>query len=182
VKTSRYGEVGFTLIEVMVALTVGALVLATARAILVALGDGAERMATASLELERKSNSERLMRSLTGRLVVGDGPDRFEGEPGRARFTSFCEVPEGWLERCTVEYSAESNAGSSCVVLSTLVGDEREQLTVLSGPDRAQLIYLSDARNGGTWLIRWGTSITAPLAIGIVSGPDTTVLRIGERG
>jgi len=42
--------------------------------------------------------------------------------------------------------------------------------------------YLYDVQGGGQWLRGWGTGITIPLAVGVIFGHDTTVLRIGSRG
>lgn len=94
---------GFTLVEVMVALVVMGVVLAGARAMLGQIADDADRITAAASDADREANAEGLLRVILGRLEVSPMPGaevRFEGEPHGMRFHTWCDVPDGWLERC----------------------------------------------------------------------------------
>lgn len=186
----RFGQDrrGFTLIEVLVALTVSGLVLLAARNLLGALADGADRLAAHASVADREANAERLVRGLLARSEAGTPHARpFAGDARVARFSSWCDVPSGWLERCHAaividrdvadEGSPEKNAQVVAAVLSN-----GEIVPLRRRVDTAELLYLSDARDGGRWLHTWGASVTTPLALGVVMDGDTLVLRIGERG
>lgn len=173
---------GFTLVEVMVALVVIGVVVVGARTVLGQVADSADRIAAAASEADRDANADRLLRAVVGRLelVPGTGPEsRFEGEPNGARFRSWCEVPDGWLERCDVALGFVTVQGDAVLGLRLAGADP---LVIRRGFRSGELLYLRDGGGGGDWVARWGASITAPLAIGVVVDGDTTIVRIGERG
>ena len=97
----RHAPAGFTLVEVMVAVVVIGVVLVGARAMLGQIADDAGRISGAAAEADREANADALLRAVAGRLEVSPVPERevrFEGQPDGARFHSWCEVPDGWLE------------------------------------------------------------------------------------
>lgn len=167
---------GFTLVELMVALVVSAVVVLGARQLLEQLGESAHRTVVVAARADRAANGERLLRDLAGRLEIGrNAAARFSGETGETRFASWCEVPSGWEERCTVSLVAR---GTSLV--ASFGGADTLTLLVRDAP--IELRYLDDPRAGGRWFTSWGAGITAPLAIAVIAGGDTTIVRIGERG
>lgn len=170
---------GFTLVEIVVALLVSAVVVLGARMLLEQLGDSTSRTVRNAARGDRDANGEQLLRDLVRRLEVGT-PDaaRFAGEPDSASFSSWCDVPAGWQERCTVVIRAESAATGMTLSVSA-DGMGAQQIRTDNG---VELRYLDDAAAGGRWFRSWGAGITAPLAIGLLKGSDTTILRIGERG
>lgn len=179
---------GFTLIEVLVALAVSGLVLLAARGLLDALADGADRVTAHASVADRNANGERLVRGLLARAEAGTSNARtFAGDARAVRFSSWCDVPSGWLERCHAaividhdEVAARTADRSALLVVAVL--STGEIVPLRRGLGAAELLYLSDARDGGHWLRGWGASVTAPLAVGVVMDGDTLVLRIGERG
>jgi prepilin-type N-terminal cleavage/methylation domain-containing protein len=180
----RHGEsrvrTGFTLVELMVALVVSAIVVLGARMLLEQLGDSALRTVTAATRADREANGERLLRDLAGRLEVGtDQTVRFSGEPNTASFGSWCDVPSGWQERCTVTLVAGAQGDHSSLIASFSAGD---RVTLLVREQPIELRYLDDPRGGGRWFMSWGAGITAPLAFAVISGADTMIVRIGDRG
>lgn len=178
----RSVRAGFTLVEVMVALAVMGVVLVGARAMLGQIADDADRITAAAAEADRASNADLLLRAVAGRLEVVPVPGReirFEGEPQGARFHSWCEVPDGWLERCEASLGFIEVEGEKVLALRLSTG---EMVALRRGFASGELTYLRDAGNGGAWIARWGASVTAPLAFGIVVDGDTTIVRIGERG
>jgi prepilin-type N-terminal cleavage/methylation domain-containing protein len=174
---------GFTLVEVMVALVVMGVVVVGARAMLGQIADDADRITAAAAEADRASNADLLLRTIAGRLevapVAGEEQTRFEGESQGARFHSWCEVPDGWLERCEASLGFIELEGENVLALRLSTG---ELVPLRRGFRTGEMTYLRDAADGGAWVRRWGASITAPLAFGIVVDGDTTIVRIGERG
>jgi prepilin-type N-terminal cleavage/methylation domain-containing protein len=171
---------GFTLFEILVALAIAGTVVVTARMLLERLADDAERLVAHAATNDTEANAERTLRELVSRLEVGtDDSRRFVGDERTTRFTSWCEVPRGWQERCTVTFAIDTEGPERVLAASLSTG---ELLVLRRGFSNATLRYLGDAARGGTWFRSWGESITAPLAIGIVLDADTLILRIGERG
>lgn len=170
---------GFSLLEVMVALTIGGSAVALAAALLVATGDQsaitAERAADANID----AVGERLVRRLVGQMEwsrTDEPPPR--GTRTEARFVSSCDVPAGWQERCLVELELpRDDEGGIIARLST--GGE---LRLMLGRRVTAILYLRSASHGGQWADQWIDSTTLPPAIGLEVGPDTLILRIGDRG
>ena len=169
--------------ELLVALLVGGVAILGARSVLGAVADQADRIAEAAMLIDRAANGERLLRSLVGNLEVGTTRDAtFQGDEAEARFTTWCTSASGWQERCTVRLVVlrpDPVSGKS-IIAGVLPGRDTLPLIECDGVSRLQ--YLRDAASGGTWSNRWGTSVGAPLAIGIATEGDTIILRIGERG
>lgn len=170
---------GFTLVEILVALVLSALVVLGARMLLEQLADSAHRTVTGAARDDRNANAEQLLRELTRRIEVGTvGAVHFAGEPDSARFTSWCDVPAGWQERCIVRLRIRRSPQGATLNLSA-AGTPPQYIRAASD---MELRYLDDASAGGRWFRSWGAGITAPIAIGLVADGDTTVLRIGGRG
>lgn len=179
-RRDRLGRAGFTLVEVMVALVVSAVVVLGARMLLEQLGESAHRTTAAATRADRAANGERLLRDLAGRLEIGTTDAmRFSGEPQTASFSSWCDVPSGWQERCTVTLVATNEAGRASLA-ARFEGGGAITLLVRDAP--IELRYLDDPRAGGRWFTDWGAGITAPLAVAVISGADTLIVRIGDRG
>lgn len=181
-RRSPVARAGFTLVEVMVALVVMGVVVVGARTMLGQVADDADRITAASAEADREANAELLLRTVVGRLDVARIPGRetrFEGEPRGARFQTWCEVPDGWLERCEASLGFIELNGENALALRLSTG---EVIALRRGFQTGEMTYLRDAADGGAWVRRWGASITAPLALGIVVDGDTTIVRVGERG
>ena len=175
----RFSRVGFALIEVVVALALGGVVLLGARMLLGELADGERRMAESAAVVEADANGERLLRTLLGRLDMGASDQlRFGGTPNLVRFSSWCDVPSGWLERCGVELTIEAKGDSGALVVRFNDGSE---IPLRRGFRSGTLRYLNTPANGGEWFRSWGTGVTAPLALGIILDGDTLIVRIGER-
>jgi prepilin-type N-terminal cleavage/methylation domain-containing protein len=171
---------GFTLIEVLVALAIAGTIIVTARALLEQLADDAEKLVVHAAESDSRANAEQTLRELALRLEVGtEDARRFAGDERATRFTSWCEVPRGWQERCRVTLALDLDGREPVLAAALSTG---EVLVLRRGFTTGSLRYLGDAARGGTWFRSWGESITAPLAIGVVLDADTLILRIGERG
>ena len=178
----RPRRAGFTLVEVMVAVVVIGVVLVGARAMLGQVADAAARIAAAAEAADREANAEGLLRAMAARLELPREPERevaFEGTPRGARFHSWCEVPDGWLERCRASLGFIELEDGPALALRLSTG---ELVPLRRGFRSGEILYLREAGNGGVWMKEWGASIAAPLAFGIVIDGDTSIVRIGERG
>ncbi|HEY7879187.1 MAG TPA: prepilin-type N-terminal cleavage/methylation domain-containing protein [Gemmatimonadaceae bacterium] len=175
---------GFTLVEVLVALVVGSVVLLMAERVLAALSDQSSAIVSRNAEWDRESNGEGFLRALVGQLEIGaPGTIPFSGGPDTVRFSSWCEVPAGWLEHCTVTLAFRGRGNDQELVAAI---DDRAVVSLERGIRNGGFRYLESAAAGGQWFQRWGTGITVPLGIGIVGRRgdkmDTMIVRIGTRG
>ena len=175
---------GFTLIELIVALALGGMILVGAHQVLGSLQDETRALAIRSADIETSANGLRLLRAVAGRVEVGT-PEAvaFAGTPIEARFTSWCEVPAGWLERCTVVLAVDTIRGAPTLIARI---DNAPVIGLVPNVSAGALRYLNSAANGGQWFRAWSTGISAPLALGVIRSrdghADTLIVRIGERG
>jgi prepilin-type N-terminal cleavage/methylation domain-containing protein len=169
------GRSGFTLIELMVALTIGAGLLLAGRLLLEQITATEHVIVVDSAAQDTNLTHGLLLRSLVRNLEVGtDSLTTFGGNEHIAQFTSWCIDSTALRTRCAVRLTIDT----TLTVVTSIT-----PLTVLQHTtETGQFRDLSDARNGGQWYRSWGIGLTAPLAIGVIVGHDTTVLRVGERG
>lgn len=175
-------QAGFTLLELMVALLVSAIVVGGARVLLVQVGDHSVAVSHAVADRERSVHAERLVRALAGRLEAD--PARglvLVGEPHAVRFNSWCEVPGGWIEPCVVVLAFMS-AGTDGAQLVLQAGTADPLILWRGSESPVGLRYLQNARYGGVWLPRWQEVAASPQALAVVRGGDTLIVRVGERG
>jgi prepilin-type N-terminal cleavage/methylation domain-containing protein len=171
---------GFTLIEVIVALTISAMILVSARAMLGEVGDDVLRIRRDAEVQDREANAERTVRGMIDRIELGSGDgNEFAGDPARASFSTWCDVPAGWMERCRVSIDVVRIDNKVAIVANPSIGGP---IVLRGGLRTGALRYLVSAEGGGSWLTVWGAGITAPLAIGVIAGSDTLIVPIGERG
>jgi prepilin-type N-terminal cleavage/methylation domain-containing protein len=177
---------GFTLIELLIALTVGATVILAARQLVVQLGDTAQATVRAAARIDADANAERVLRALAARLEIGPAAvASLEGDDRQVRFSSWCDVPGGWQERCAVTLSVTADAASDSAGTLLVAQSTGEPLVIRSAVRGGTLAYLGSARDGGQWLRAWSTGSAVPLAIGVVldmrDRRDTLIFRIGGR-
>jgi prepilin-type N-terminal cleavage/methylation domain-containing protein len=179
-ETGARNRSAFTLLELIIALVVSGIVILGARALFEVMSAHTARVSGLTMEADARANGEHVLRSLIGRAEVGTpGAADFVGNAHEARFTSWCDVAGGWLERCSVALVVDHRGDSTFVNVTLSTG---ERIVVRSRPSTDWLRYLSDAADGGTWRAEWSKGPVAPLAIGVVSTRDTTIIRIGVRG
>lgn len=170
----------FTLSEILVALMIGGIVLTGAHQVLAVLTDSARTTETDAIAADRHANGEDLLYRLTGALdVATPGARPFFGTERIAEFSSWCEVPRGWLESCSVVLAIDTADGGPAVSARL---DDSTRVVLLRGFARGSLRYLENAENGGTWQRVWGRGVGASLAIGVILDRDTLIVPIGERG
>lgn len=170
---------GFTLLEVVVAMAVGAMLVLMAHQLLAIVADTADRVPAAASAASAARNRERLLSELLAALEVGaDTGQRFDGHSDSVRFESWCRAAAGWLERCTVHLNLVPVDGGVALDASGL--GTRVRLATHQAP--ARFMYLRTAADGGIWLPRWGNAISAPLALRVVWADTSLFLRVGVRG
>jgi len=176
------GRKAFTLIEIVVAITVGAMILLGASGVMNQLADAARRLHLYAAATDRAANRERDLRELLANVEVGTpGSQPFVGNADSATFSSWCHTPGGWLERCSVILSIEcmeTTPGSASQSLVVHVGARRD-VVMTRYARSARLRYLNGAADGGQWYVQWTAGIRAPLAIGVIMDRDTTFVRVG---
>ena len=107
---------------------------------------------------------------------------RFGCDTANFRFRTFGAagiVPAGWLERCDALVAIDTAAGGLALVARLSTG---ERIVLRQGFQTGALRYLNTPAGGGQWFRVWGHGITAPLAIGVITDSDTTIVRVGDRG
>lgn len=175
---------GFTLVEVLVALTLSALVVLAAHRIFTGVVDGAARLRDARVALDREANARRFLHEAFGSLDVGtEGAGSFVGRPERVEFTTWLRVPEGWVERRRIALAARggglvADLGSASVLLA-------------DGIARVEFDYLLEAGAAAAWVREWISPVSAPVAVRVRitdarsterGAVDTLLFIVGARG
>jgi prepilin-type N-terminal cleavage/methylation domain-containing protein len=170
---------GFTLIEVVVALALGAVLVASAHGVLVSLDDASERLINIADSTAVDANADILARTLV-RSVTTDitDSDIVVGNSSLVTFVSWCDMPGGWLERCRVDLRLERQGFSWSARMRTTSGLSFK----LPWKDLAgRLTYLKQIGDSRDWLTEWGPAPAAPAAIGVIRARDTLLLVVGAR-
>lgn len=169
---------GFTLVEVMVAMALTAVVALTARAMIEAVGVTGAAVSRKARERDHVMNAERHLRALAGRAIVQEAAGlRFAGSQDSVAFGTYCDVPGGWQERCSITLSIQRDSSDNALVLH-VPGAPFVTLGMRSVVGFRYLLSSASEQ----WVERWESGSSLPLAIGIVSTHATIILRIGERG
>jgi prepilin-type N-terminal cleavage/methylation domain-containing protein len=169
------GERGFTLVEIMVALTLSAMVLVLAHRVLAGIVDGSARLATVRTNLDREMNARRWLTEAFGSL---DAP--FAGRQQQVEFSTAQLVSSGWLEPRRVLLG---RSGDSLV--ASLDGEGR--VVLARGVSSVAFDYLLDPGAEAKWVREWISPVSAPLAVRIRIAKsrgviDTLLLFVGPRG
>lgn len=178
----------FTLIEVTVALTIGAFVLMLAERLFATIGDGGRVLLTARTALDHEANARRWLTAAFLSLEAGlDGARSFEGHPTQVTFSSWLETGDGWFtpHRITLGVGHGrllAQQPADTVTLADSVGD-------------VAFDYLLEPGADARWVREWISGVSAPLAVRVriarqgrgsaTSGwvvTDTLLLLIKERG
>lgn len=173
---------GFSLIEVVVALSLAALSVLIAHATFAATADFSAREAALERAETRQANARRFLATAIGSLEVAQTPGgSFAGTSDTVAFTTWQATPEGATERRRLVLR---------LVLSQLVAiSEHDTLSLVDDVDSVALDYLMDLGANAVWQAGWTSPATAPLAIRIRlrrsqpdSKCDTLLFLAGARG
>jgi len=179
-------QLGFTLLELIVALAVLGLIALGVRAVAERMSDSFTQLALETQRSDREANGDHLLRALLLRLEVGPrAATPFFGDEHTLRFSSWCEVALGWQERCAVTMVIGTSGDAPSVIVELPHG---EHLALRRGFVHAEWRYLTSAAGGGSWVSRWGEGLSVPAAVGLLmhqdanaARADTLILRTGDR-
>ena len=115
-----------------------------------------------------------LLRDLVKNIETGtDSTTTFWGTERTLRFVSWCADEAAQRQRCNVRLAIDT--------VLTAVTSIDSFVVLMHATDGGYFRSLGDARHGGHWYRSWGPGITVALALGVIAGADTNVLRIGDR-
>jgi prepilin-type N-terminal cleavage/methylation domain-containing protein len=169
---------GFTLIEVLVAVTIASLVIVVAHRIFTGVADGSRAVAVAREGLDRDANARRWLKST---FLSLEAP--FEGRRDRASFTSWQLTAGGWSAPRPIVLFRD---GSAFVATSG-----SESLGLGDGVAEVAFDYLLDPGADAKWVREWISPVSAPLAVRLrIAGcgkrdagcVDTLLFLVKERG
>ena len=169
---------GFTLIEVLVALTLAGLGVAIAAGMVASATDALDVMLRESKRVEAEAAGLLWLADASFAAEAIPRPDHaFRGRSDSLRYRSKLPVAIGWSEPTTVE--AVFAAGRLTVVTSELTYVFADSM-VASAFD-----YLADLGSASPWLPRWESATAAPIAIRwrreLADGRgDTTLFFVGR--
>ncbi len=183
---SRASRGGFTLIEVIVALTIGALVVLLAHQVFASVAERGRTLVAARDSLNRAANARRWLKATFLSLDVGtDSAGGFDGRADRVAFAAWERTADGWFERRHIALSRDGDR----LVASVIPG---EPVALIDGVTGIAFDYLLEPGAESRWVREWVSPVSAPVAIrmrvtrGRGDGrrvvTDTLLFLIKERG
>jgi prepilin-type N-terminal cleavage/methylation domain-containing protein len=169
---------GFTLIEVLVAVTLAGIVVVAAHQIFTGVADGARAVAGARQSLDHSSNARRWLK-----VTFLSLQPPFEGQSDRLSFMSWQLTSGGWFEQEPTELVLDRSR--VVVRAGNITFPLVDNVTALS------FDYLLEPGAESRWVREWISPLSAPLAIRVrVAGcgrgdagcVDTLLFLIKERG
>ena len=169
---------GFTLIEVLVALTIAGVVVVGAHQIFAGVADGANAVASERRNLDRSSNARRWLKAT---FLSLEPP--FEGRTDRVSFTSWQLSSGGWFEQQKIVLRRD---GRRLVAMHSNAALElADNVTDLA------FDYLLEPGADTRWVREWISPVSSPVAIRVrIAGcgmgdagcVDTLFFLVKERG
>jgi prepilin-type N-terminal cleavage/methylation domain-containing protein len=177
---------GFTLVEVLVALTLSAVVVLLAHRVFAAVLDGTRQVRAAREHLDREANARRWLVDAFGSLAVGPVGGSFEGEPGRVTFGAWLPTETGGFTPERVDLS-----GRGARLVARLGASD--SLVLADSVPSVAFDYLLEPGASERWVGEWVSPVSAPVAVRVriarrqvdATAPatvDTLLLLIGPRG
>jgi prepilin-type N-terminal cleavage/methylation domain-containing protein len=159
-RRTRFSRLGFTLLELLVALAVAGIVVLLAHRLFAAATDSGRRLMAARTALDRTANARRWLQAAFLSLDVGQlAGDGFDGRPDHLRFTTWLETTGGWFERRRVELALSGGrfVGS--------VGDHGDRVVLADAVTDVAFDYLLEPGAATKWVAEWVSPVSAPLAV-----------------
>jgi prepilin-type N-terminal cleavage/methylation domain-containing protein len=171
---------GFTIVELLVALSAGALLLAALYGIVASVMDAGETLVAARREAELSRQGHRWLRSIIASTSVGQPGDApFEGGPASATFMTMMPSAHGWHEPRAIDVRLDGDS-----LLASVTG--AEAIVLRRGVRAVNLDYLLEPGASAHWVRQWRSPVSAPLAlrvrIDLGGHVDTALYLIGPRG
>lgn len=172
------GRPGFTLVEVVVALALAALVVLLAERLFGATSDTIAALEGTSEQLTREGNGRRLLGSLLGSLDISPPDGLFRGGQDRLECSVWSPQPSGWPRRMRVTFLASEGAFQ--------VAFPQQTIALLHDVRAVELDYLLHAGANEAWVRAWESPASAPLGIRLrlsrADRVDTLLVYVGPRG
>jgi prepilin-type N-terminal cleavage/methylation domain-containing protein len=150
---------GFALVEVLVALTIGAVVVLLAHQLFAGVADRGRTLTEARTALDRAANARRWLEATFFSLDVGtDGASGFEGRPDHVAFTTWLITPDGWFERRAVSLAGQDGR----LVASVTRGQPVDLMDSVAG---VAFDYLLEPGAESRWVREWVSPVSAPVAV-----------------
>jgi len=179
---------GFTLIDVLVALTIGAVVVLLAQQLFAAVAERGKTLVAARTALDRSANARRWLEATFLSLDVGtEGAAGFDGRPDHVAFASWLLTADGWFERRTVSLARDNDR----LVASVAPG---QPIAFMDSVTELALDYLLEPGAESRWVREWVSPVSAPVAVRMRIAKagcdkrdagcvvDTLLLLVKERG
>jgi prepilin-type N-terminal cleavage/methylation domain-containing protein len=176
----KRSPLGFTLVEVLVALTISGIVVLLAHRLFAAATEAARTVEDTRAALNREANARRWLQAAALSLDVGQqAGDGFEGRSDRLAFSTWLETAKGWFARRRVELRSESG-------LFAAVVDQADTVVLAEDIDAVAFDYLLEPGADSKWVREWISPVSAPLAIRLRlrhgTMVDTLLFLVKERG
>src|SRR3989442_6744197 len=172
---------GFTLIEVSVALLVGALGVAAAPGVFAGVAHRGRALAAARRALDQEMNARRWLEATFLSLDVGtDSSGGFAGHADRVEFAAWQPSADGWFERRRIALGRSDQQ----LVAIVMGGDP---VALRDSVKDVAFDYLLEPGADARWVPEWLSPVSAPLAVRLrlttVAGRvDTLLFLIKARG
>jgi len=176
---------GFTLIEVIIALSLAAMVVLLAHRVFASVVEGSQRVREARTRLDREANAGRWLTAAFGSLTVGTVGGSFDGEPARVSFSAWLPVASGGFAPSRVALGLEEGR-----LVARL--DQGDSVVLADSVASATFDYLLEPGANERWVGEWISPVSAPVAVrlrfkrelpvGNVEAADTLLLLVGPRG
>jgi prepilin-type N-terminal cleavage/methylation domain-containing protein len=176
----RFRRRGFTLIEVLVAVVLSAVVALLAHQLFGAAVDGGRRLRDVRLGTDRRGNADQFLRAAFLSLEVGiDSADGFSGKRDMVRFSTWLPTADGWLERGVVELGLDDDRWIASA-------PPQAKVELANGVTDLRFDYLLEMGADSKWVSVWESAVSAPLAIRVRvtrrESADTMLYLIKARG
>jgi prepilin-type N-terminal cleavage/methylation domain-containing protein len=168
---------GFTLVELMAAIALSGVMISGSVLLLQRLEDEAGRIRVAGDDVARQGNGERLFRALTRNAEASsDSSLRFRGDERSASYQSWCSMPSGWDEHCSVLLVIDQGLDSSTVIAELSSGEHLRLVKLRGG---VEFRYLDLSARDSAWTRYWGQGVKLPSAIAMIRSSDTLIFPLG---
>lgn len=170
---------GFTLLEVMVALAIGAMVLMMAHQLLAAVTEGSRRLEERVIHQDRMLNGRRWLRAALGSINAPVESLPFIGHPNELTLSASTLRGGGWFAPQRLRLLVHED--------SLLVERSEEGILFLADSiERIDFDYLLEPGAETRWASNWISTASTPLAVRMrlkhrQSGIDTSLFMIMDR-
>lgn len=144
------------------------------------LGATTQAASTARLRASRLDAAaipERELRRLLRSALLPTDSGGLRGTSRAMAWSSWCDVPAGWQERCVVRLVLTLDSAGPRATLSVPHLATPGELA-LRGPGR--LRYLVARGGKGEWADAWTSPYALPLAVALETDSETLVVRVGR--